>query len=75
MPLPAHIYRQGAEIWAYGVTTLQKLKLGQIFRESISSLCFDFSDSHLKTCFLQKATLSKRYRSRPGQKSKQHSHF
>lgn len=29
-------------------------------RES-QSLCFDFSDSHLKTCFLQKATLSKRY--------------
>ena len=41
----------------------QKVKLGQIFggeRES-QSLCFDFSDSHLKTCFLQKATLSKRY--------------
>lgn len=29
-------------------------------RES-QSLCFDFSDSHLKTCFLQKATVSKRY--------------
>ena len=42
----------------------QKVKLGQIFgqeRES-QSLCFDFSDSHLKTCFLQKATaVSKRY--------------
>ena len=54
----------------------QKVKLGQIFgqeRES-QSLCFDFSDSHLKTCFLQKATavsLSKRYGGKASSSRKQ----